>query len=239
MIGQRDFSGRHPRPAADHRGVRQRVVGRTDRRPPAEAPDRAIARDRGNDRGRQCLAIVERRQKSRDRPGEERLARPRCPSTEPVPRHGRSRAPPRLQLPRTSGEVRNRVHSSGSDRATVAPRSHSSRSQPMGRRRERPAAGGRGRIALHGRRDTVTSTPPGEETLDASRARRPAATSAGPGPRPAGRIPGTARTSPRGKPPIIATGRSPRPNCSIPGESRPRRGGPARGPALRRSAERG
>jgi hypothetical protein len=80
---------------------------RSHRCPPAQAADRTLAGNGGHDRGRQGLPIVERREKSRDRPGEERLARARGPSEKQAVTTGEGNleGAPCLQLAADLGQV--------------------------------------------------------------------------------------------------------------------------------------
>ena len=73
MISPGDRCGPPPTIA----GVRDRVVRRSEGRPPEQLGDRPFARGRGDDRRRERRRIVERRQQPRDRPGEQGLARAR------------------------------------------------------------------------------------------------------------------------------------------------------------------
>ncbi len=106
VIGQCHLPRRHPWPAAHHRRVRQRVVGSPDRGLANELA-RRVAGDRGDDRCRERLGIAERRQQSRDRPGEQCLAGARGPDEEqPVTAGQRDLQPaPRLELAADLGQV--------------------------------------------------------------------------------------------------------------------------------------
>ena len=62
LVRPGDLAGREVRAATDHRRVRQRVMRRPERRPPAELADRSLPGRRGHDRDRQRRRVVERRQ---------------------------------------------------------------------------------------------------------------------------------------------------------------------------------
>jgi hypothetical protein len=109
VVGQGHLARRHPRPAADHRSVGKRVVRRSHRCASAEAADRTLAGNRRDDRGRQGLSIVERRQESRNGSREERLAGPRRTGEEQAVATGEGdlERPPRLELAADLGQVRH------------------------------------------------------------------------------------------------------------------------------------
>jgi len=99
-MGERDFAGREPRTAANHGGIRRRVVRRSKGRLPEELPDRAVPGNRCDDRGRQCRGVVERREETGDRSGQQGLAGARRADEEEAvtARQGDFESPPCLGL---------------------------------------------------------------------------------------------------------------------------------------------
>jgi hypothetical protein len=107
----RDFARRKCGPAADHGRVRQRMVGRPERRPPPELGDRALAGRRRDDRDGEGGRVVEGRHQAWDRPREERLADPRRPTQHQAVSAGDRdlQRATRLGLAAYLGEIRDHV----------------------------------------------------------------------------------------------------------------------------------
>ncbi len=111
VIGAGDLAGRHPGSAADHRRVGQRVMGRPDRRPPAQREDRPFAGHRRDDRRREGFGVVERRQQAADGPRDQRLPGPGRPDEDQSVTAGEGdlERPSCLELTTDVGKVRRRL----------------------------------------------------------------------------------------------------------------------------------
>ena len=208
MVGQRDLARRHPRPAADHRRVGQRVVRRPHRRVagggasigPSPATDATIV-------AASACGVVERRQQAGDRPREEGLADPGGPtSSRPwPPASAISSARRASSWPRTSarsGRASRRTRRAV-DRWRGPPRpppagSASSTRGGAGRVERRGAPRGPRRRPRAASRTPTTSMPPTRRASshgvgrDDRRGRR----RAGPARRPSAGCPAPVETSP-------------------------------------------
>ena len=201
LIGQRDLAGRQVRSAADHRGVRDRVVRRPESGPAAQLRDRALAGGRGDDRRRQRGRVVERRQQAGDRPREQRLARPGRTDQEQAVATGQRDLEPAPCLELAAHLARSGT--SGTRPAPMPPRRpavgdgvrRARSGGAPGRRRPSPADDARRpraawpRRPRRSRRRAAPRRPPRPR-------RRPAGARAADSAATIGRMPGTARTSP-------------------------------------------
>ena len=250
LIGERHLAGRQARPAADHRGVRQRVVRRPERRPPDEAADRAARR---RPRRRRSPRAPPRRRAAAAARGSSAPAAS-CPSRAARSAAGRARRPARSRAPAAPRAGREPRARSGTARGR-APR------RPSGSAVARSAGSSRSPSSIRGgavggprpgrrrmqldRLGAASSTParPRSRRRAAprrravARRRRPAARPAARAPRPSAGCPGTGRTSPPSdSSPISASRPAPARTCSEPSRIPTAIARSSDAPALRRSA---
>jgi len=111
VIRKGHLTGRHPRPAADHRRVGERVVRGPDRRATTKGVDRALAGHGRDDRRREGLGVVEGWKEAADRAGDEGLAGARWTDEQQAMAAGDRdlERSSRLQLTADLGQIRRRI----------------------------------------------------------------------------------------------------------------------------------